>query len=647
MDNIEKLNSLYLEAKNAYYNRQPIMSDSEFDELETKLKKFKSDVVNKVGAFDRYAKIEHPSSMKSLEKIQADKESGFPPVQQFQEWINEISKKLKLKSSPLTVEIEPKLDGNAVNLVYKNGVLIHALSRGDGKLGRDYLSKLSVKHVPFLLPMEYSEGIVEIRCEAVIPKDVFEDKYSKSFSNERNYVAGILNSDNYTDEEMSEIDIVPVEIKIHNNGAFLYQSYDLIEKFNFKHTILDNWTNCQFYVQNTKETTDKFVEEYNQYISYKDNFRYRIDGMVVKVKGADSRNIIGEVEHHPKWAIAVKFKPEDCVTEITGFEMSMGKTGNFTPVALLKPVDLDGSIVSKASAYNYDFIKKNSLNVGSLVTLVKSGDIIPQIVNVVSPSDKPYNMPSICPYCGSKLELLNGKHVHCPNDNCVGKKLYKFINSFDSINLYGVGEAFVTDLFYKVNDSSQWYFTTPIETVKKEVISKIGDGKIVLNFINKLSEVKTVSIEKVIAFLSFDGISDSGKTVKEIAKKLSGLDYSFIGLEKKVVEGWNDGESKYNILNDFISNLNNNNIEVEYLSKPSTETKTINICMTGSPKTFGYKTKSEYLNKLSQLGYNIVETTVNDCEYLITDDLNSSSSKMKKAQTLNKQIKTYDFLNYG
>lgn len=215
---LEEREALYLKAKEMYYNEEPIMEDSAFDELEQWLKDNGSEIVKKVGSWDRKAKFPHPSKMGSLEKIQADKSTGEAPWEQFKAWYDNIKNTI---NSDVHIEWSQKLDGNAVNLVYENGTLVRALSRGDGILGRDYLSRIDKSQIPMTIPI--TDNVVEVRCEAVVEKKIFSEKYArlpeltdeenaKRFSNERNYVAGLLNNDDATSEQIKEIHLIPVEM---------------------------------------------------------------------------------------------------------------------------------------------------------------------------------------------------------------------------------------------------------------------------------------------------------------------------------------------------------------------------------------------------------------------------------------------------
>lgn len=635
---------LYLKAKETYYAGTPIMTDAEFDALETKLKSDNDAVVLNVGSFDRRSKIKHPTPMLSLSKVQADKKTGEPPYAPFRKWMLDSSAKIGVSLSEILIEFSQKLDGNAINVVYKNGTVIHALSRGDGTTGRDYLSRLMpYGQFPAEIPHtigELGQCVFEVRCEAVIRKDTFEKKYSDKFENERNYVAGILNSEKASGEQLSEIDLIPVEIRRKSDdGAFESLDLAIVGQIGFKN--YPKLERTKVSVAEMDET--RFTAMFEHYSSFKEAGEYRVDGMVAKFEER-WRQTLGENTHDPNWGLAVKFKPEETITEVIGFTMEMGKSGEFTPVALLKPVELDGTTVSKASAYNYNFIRSNNLNIGSLVSLVKSGDIIPQILSVINDAGNPYDVEEneICPYCGSRLVIKNGTHIHCPNDECIGITVKRFINSMNALDVFGCGEAMCEQLFNFVSTDPFYFLTAPEKTILWQLETAGLINKNLAKFVDEVKKIKSLPLETVIAMLSYEGMSNDGKTVKEVAKKIAGLRYDFKGLEKQAVNGWENGELKREELESRLSELSECGIDVVYPSEKENGTeKRIKIAMTGSPKEFGYLTKSDFVKHMENIGYSVEEVDVKKCDVLFTDDLNGNSGKMKTAISLSKEIKTY------
>lgn len=632
---LKEKETLYLKAKKKYYDGDPIMTDSAFDLLEKELLELKSTVINIVGAFDRKAKHKHITPMVSLDKIQANKETGEAPVSEFNDWVN----KMRIKSD-IQLQYEQKLDGNAINIIYINGKADKALSRGDGEVGFDYLKRLNEKQIPSEIP---NKGKVEIRCEAVIPLSIFNEKYLKNssedegakFSNARNYVAGILRNDNSTREQLDEIHVIPVEYReISDNSKIIYHNIDEIKNFGFKY--FDK-------LVSTRATSSDFENQFNWFENFRKNVsEYQIDGIVIKTP-FNYRESIGETEHHPNWAVAIKFKPENCSTKTLGLELKIGKTGNFTPVVLLEPVDLDGSVVTKASGYNYKFITENLIGDGSIVTLVKSGDIIPQIISVDVMANTPFEMPTICPHCGNELKIVNNTHLNCDNKDCSGRNLYRFISGMEALKIDGVGEAFLEKLFNCGLDIPMMYIGQDFVTSEFLVKQGMKEGKILDNFIENLRKIKILTIEQVIALFSFDKMSLGGKTTKEVAKKLSGVSYSFFGLEKDVVNSFENGGVGEIVVREAISVLKERGIDIEMMKEKPVDT--MKLCLTGSPKSFGYNSKKEFITFLESKGISVEETDVKNCNYLVTDDLSSTSSKMVTAKKLKINIVKYDYFN--
>lgn len=355
---------LYKKAKEAYYAGMPIMSDEEFDNLEQELRN-SGELEEQVGAADKDAKFEHPSRMLSLSKYQADKTTGKAPTEQVMNWCKSIVEKTNGIEDNYVFEVTCKYDGNSGNCIYKEGKLWKVLTRGDGKFGRDVTGK--VKH---LIPEEIKEkGLVEIRGEIIMKKSVFDTQYAGKFANPRNLVAGILGRDD--DAMIEDLCFMAYDAKIDGK----YASIDTINSLGFNK--FDKPFSTNFIYRH-----DKFDELFERMVEVRKNSEFPLDGFVLKAYSPKVKAMLGENDHDPEWGKAIKFKPEGVTTTLKGVIWNIGKTGELTPVAMLEPVDLDGSTVSKASLYNAGYIEKNNLHIGTRVRIVKSGDIIPQIVEV-------------------------------------------------------------------------------------------------------------------------------------------------------------------------------------------------------------------------------------------------------------------------
>jgi len=370
----------FLKAKATYYIGEPIMSDEEFDILEENLRLLDSFVVDIVGqikikgnkAIISRGKIKflpHKTPMGSLAKIQF--KPNYVPYIEFSSWI--ISALQKLNNEDQDIEFGPKLDGNAINLTYENGKLISVTSRGDGTEGQDYTLAFS-QNVP-----NYIKGFTgEIRGEAVIDVYLFDTTYGvnsnavKKYANPRNFVAGALTKGDKN--VCADIDFVAFQIV-----DFVGDTLTQLIKWNFNVLNFIKTYNTKDLLSDIKT----FEKMYAEFKYYRENSKYQLDGIVAKMP-EKVRNDIGGTAHHPYWALAIKFETKAVYTKVLDIEWSLGKRGQLSPVAILESVELLGTMVSRASVYNADWMIKKNCYPGAVVSLIKSGDIIPCIIEVIS-----------------------------------------------------------------------------------------------------------------------------------------------------------------------------------------------------------------------------------------------------------------------
>ena len=370
MNNLFELENKYLTAKVMYYKGTPIMSNPEFDAFEAHLKSLGSKVPFQVGAKNKDFDFTHPTPMLSLGKIQTeenpDKTVNYM-TGDFMKWLN---KRTAIVGDVL-LESSAKYDGNAVNTIYVGGKLTNIVTRGDGFAGKDVTNKL-VNHFPSVLNLSGVEitdtDVVEIRSEVVIDVNFWNGKYSNDFANPRNYVAGVLSPDEMDDVKCSELIVMPLHLIL--NGEH-------IEMNN-----LNNHNELMSNVYHKHFKADEYESIIDWYIELRKKFHVQLDGVVISLP-IEHRSFLGENSHDPEWALAIKFVPEEVITEILDVDWFIGKTGEFTPVVQLKPVHLAGTIVSKASAYNAGYIVDNKIKKGTVVSVVKSGDIIPMIKKII------------------------------------------------------------------------------------------------------------------------------------------------------------------------------------------------------------------------------------------------------------------------
>lgn len=368
---IHNLETQYLKAKIAYYDGKPIMSDPAFDVLEKELREAGSKVVEQVGSKRKDFDFPHPSPMLSLAKIQTESKEGVTNYQEdlFNKWFNKVDT-IIFKKFGVHIDFvyrSPKFDGNGINIVYSNGTLQSVLTRGDGEFGKDITDRFQ-KHLPETI--SYNVGLLEIRCECVIKQSTFDKKYfgtkeEGKYANARNFVAGVLRKDDYSLEKVGDLTIIPVALL--NDGKQV--SLELVPEG------IGGLT----YQERIRPT--EYVKCIKEMEKLRETFEIPLDGVVLSVP-YDFRGTLGENGHDPEWAIAIKFVPDEVVTMVEGIEWNISKTGEFTPVVLLKPVQLAGTTVKRVSGYNAGYIITNRIKEGVLVSIHKSGDIIPEISNI-------------------------------------------------------------------------------------------------------------------------------------------------------------------------------------------------------------------------------------------------------------------------
>ncbi|MFW6310704.1 MAG: hypothetical protein ACOC1K_00550 [Nanoarchaeota archaeon] len=622
--NIQSLEEKYLKAKIAYYEGNPFLTDSEFDSLEEELKNKGSKVIYQVGSKRKDFDIPHPTPMKSLAKIQTELTSEGKDIKKedIDKWYNKRTKQLGKKVPLLS---SPKFDGNAINIIYRGNKLSSILTRGDGKSGKDITERLKSK-VPETLTINMlgndlfsTDDIIEIRCEVVISLEIFNKKYSEKFANARNYVAGVLGKDDYDEEKVSELKIIPLIFLV--NGVHVPQDH-----FTSNSVFHTNW--------NWNLDVEEYETRFSFYEKNREELDYQLDGIVFSFP-TEYRKQLGENDHDPEWSIAVKFIPKDVVAEVEGIEWNISKRGEIFPVILLKPTLLDGTIVKRASGYNLGYLLKNKIGYGAKVTIAKAGDIIPEVQRVVVESEE-ITQPETCPYCYSELSF-DGVHIRCTNETCVGKIRKQLATSIGVLDLQRIGsktiEPFAGDfinMFEVIRFVKEEGNTHKIEKYGLKKGSRSHEI-----FLDAFNNIRSLTYEQVIQMLGYENVGKKLST--QLAREHEGLDYNYAHLEKALVAKLRS-EDISNYIKEVVSYLESLGILVE---RPKKETKdeTIGVCLTGSPKSFGFKTKKEFLAEFC----NLKEVSLSDsnCKCLITDDLNSISSKMKTAQKKGIEIKTY------
>jgi NAD-dependent DNA ligase len=638
--NISLLEESYLKAKIAYYEGTPFLTDAEFDALELVLKVEGSKVIEQVGSKRKDFDFTHPTKMLSLAKIQTEAtEEGTNYVEDlFQRWFQK--RKQMINGANPGLWASPKFDGNAINIIYRGDKLANVLTRGDGFTGKDVTKRfIGANKVPEVISLlgidELSkEDIIEIRCEVVIKAKLFEDKYSKEFANPRNYVAGVIGKDEEDLVKMSELDIIPLSYLINGKHA----PQNIFGK---------NITFARDY--NTPLFAENYVDVIKAHENLRKTYKYQLDGVVISFP-IEFRDILGENDHDPEWALAIKFVPVQVITEVQGIEWNLSKRGEIIPTLLLKPVLLDGSTVRRASGYNAGYLVENSIGRGALVSIAKAGDIIPEIQKVIVPSaETPVNLfPEICPACGSNV-FFNQVHLVCVNDNCVGRIAKQLAYAVKILELKGIGEKtiepFAKDFknMYELMKSVIHHSQTNAQAICSEdgLVHSIEEYGIKYGsrshqiFKEAFTNIKSLTYTQIIQMLGYDNVGEKLST--QLAREHADLDFDYSNLERALVHKMRSPEVSLYIMR-VVQVLENLGITIDRPKKKES-TGAIYVCMTGSPKAFGFATKADFISKFPM----VEEVSISDkkCQYLITDDYNSTSNKMGVANKKGIKIFTY------
>ena len=449
-DRIIELKKIIEDANRSYYIEDaPIMSDAEYDQLFRELSELENSnphlidmfsPTQRVGAFKKeslkFSSIRHRLPMLSLE--------NSLDVNEFLDFDKRVKKNLSIDSVEYFVEY--KFDGLAIELVYVNGHLFTAATRGNGEEGEDVtLNIKTFKNIPLVLSDSYFSNIrVEVRGEVILEKEDFRrlnylrsEKGEAEFANPRNAAAGSLRQ---------------LDPQITAQRPLKFFAYSLSSPDNLSITNLSEAFSCLselgFEVQRDvicTEDLQKIIDRYLYLENERDNLAFEIDGMVVKVNSFELQNKLGLRSRTPRYATALKFKPREEYTKILDITIQVGRTGAITPVAELNPVNIGGVVVKRATLHNFDEIKRKDIRIGDTVVVRRQGDVIPAVVSVIkekrSGEEIIFNPPTICPICEGIIDKpIEEKVARCINSHCPAKleqRLKHFVskNAFDIENL--------------------------------------------------------------------------------------------------------------------------------------------------------------------------------------------------------------------
>jgi DNA ligase (NAD+) len=609
------IETIYKQAKEDYYNSgDSKLTDAEFDFLEEKLHIEKKNVGTEINNVHG-TKVQHPTPVLSLSKISIMKNQD----DEFQKIINWVQAKTNNKT--IKLEFTPKYDGNSVNIIYEEGILKNIATRGNGKIGLDITKRLACK-VPSTIP---EKSIVEYRAEVIMKDSIFNSKYANSFKNSRNMIAGVLHrldSDNDT-EIINDIDVLIFEKRVDLDTWEFVFCEDKVSK--------------RIIIDSNFLTLERIKEIFFEFQDYRNSKEYQLDGIVLKINDIEIRNSLGDNGHHPNWAMAIKFPPTEICTTVQNVSWSVGKTGDIIPLILLEPVLLEGATITKCTGHNFKYIKDNNIVPGSMVTISKRGDIIPQIEKVIWSDPNSYvKYPSHCPSCGHEIEN-DGIRLHCSNPECDDMLFRTLQGSISGLSIDQLGGSTIKKMFDKgIRRLHEIFFIDDLNTFLGEDHAnhkKVND---------EIKKIKSLPITTLIKDFGINNIGDSSAT--HIALKYMGIDISKEkGVRWGLINLFDDEKKKE--LENIIYILKNIGIEVTLPIIEKIDADAIKYEMTGSPKPYFTKKEevTEFTKKLGWIHTDLKAGTT----YLLTDSKESTSSKMKKAEKLNIKIVTYEELING
>lgn len=457
--------------KKYYENDEPEIEDFEYDRLLHELIAIEEKYpelltadspTHRVGgkADGQFTPVEHLVPMESLQ-------DGFS----YDDLYAFDSRVKATHSNPIYV-VEPKIDGLSVSLEYENGVLTRASTRGDGKVGEDVTANIrTIRNVP--LKINTPLPVLEVRGEVYMPREVFieltgeqELNGEKTFKNPRNAAAGSLRQKNPQITAKRKLDIFVFNIqRIEGKELSSHkESLDYLKELGFK--TVPFYKKC--------DSIEKAIEEINRIGENRGTLPFDIDGAVIKVDDFSMRELLGSTAKFPKWALAFKYPPEEKETTLLDVEINVGRTGVLTPTGIFEPTLLAGTTVSRATLHNQDFIDEKGICIGDRVIIRKAGDIIPEVLSVVSHGENavPYKIPDICPSCGGKVTREKDEAaLRCCNPDCPNQLLRNLIHfcSRDAMDIEGMGTA-VLDTLVK---EGLIRTAADIYTLKKDDIASI------------------------------------------------------------------------------------------------------------------------------------------------------------------------------
>lgn len=579
-----------------------------------------------------FSKVEHEIPMLSMGDVFSKEE------------LKEFDQRMqKLVGHPVAYNVELKIDGLSLSLEYIDGKLTRASTRGNGSVGEDVTANARyIKDIPQVL----SEKITtEVRGECYMSKEAFaslnkerDEKGEAVFANPRNAAAGSLRQLNAQVTKKRDL------------STFIYTWVNPPKDITSQHQAIQEMSKLGFHTNQTGKklnSMDEVFDFIDEYTEKRDSLAYGIDGIVLKVDELSLQQELGNTVKVPRWEIAYKFPPEEQETVVRDIEWTVGRTGVVTPTAVMDPVQLAGTTVSRAVLHNADLLKQKDVRIGDTVLLHKAGDIIPEISKVIlskRPKDsKPYEIPTLCPSCGQELVHLEGEvALRCINPSCPAQVEEGIIHfaSRTAMDITGLGPKIVKQLIAKdlVHNVADLYHLTAADLSQLDHFKE----KSINNLLTAIENSKKNSVELLITGLGIDHVG--AKAAKLIAQKfknlskimtlgvqeLAAIDTIGMTIAQSMTTYFAQDSAK-----ELIEDLKNSGVNMQYLGEDEPEAvpdnffKEKTVVLTGKLAHF---TRSEFTKQLQERGAKVTGSVSKKTDYVIYGE--DAGSKYAKAEKL-------------
>lgn len=635
---IQELTEIINKANHDYYTLDnPTITDQEYDRYMEELQRLERE-------YPQYRKADSPTQRVGSEVISEFKKVTHEiPMLSLGDIFNEDEiiefdeKVKKVVPNPKYVA-ELKIDGLSVSLLYRNGELVRAATRGDGVVGEDITHNAkTIKDIPLKIKQPID---IEVRGEIYMSKASFKklNENGANFANPRNAAAGSVRQ---LDSKVAAS---------RNLSNFIYHLPDP-EDYNI-HTHYDalNFMKELGFTVSPNNRKVNNIDELMDYINYwtkeRPNLPYEIDGIVIKVNDLNDQKKLGYTARCPKWAIAYKFPAEEVLTKVRDIIFTVGRTGQVTPSAILEPVRVMGSLISKATLHNEDYVVSKDIRVGDTVSIKKAGDVIPEVVRSLPErrvgTEKKFEMIKNCPMCGSSLIRKEDESAYyCMNEHCPARWQEKLIHytSRHALNIEGFGDRIIED-FYNLGFIKTYEDFYTLDNHKEDLMELEGYGsKKVNNLLTEIENSKNLSLERLLFGLSIRHVGQ--KTADILARNFKNIDNLMnasvesiaavkdIGMTiaKSVVKFFEDEGNK-----ELIAHLKDFGVNMYYLKETSEEETLFTgktFVLTGSLERF---TRDEARERIEVLGGTVSSSVSRKTDVVVAGS--EAGSKLTKAEEL-------------